>query len=1182
MTDASKEAEAPPVTPDLATAARPRKHVTINQQILFSLVGLNLLVTVLFSLAFYVKQKKAVTADLDSTLRAVATMACESLPADYHDRIAGPSSVSDSDYQKIVERNNRLCVTLGLEYIWSLMEVDGRIVFTTATSPDKVAANRKHATFFEEHSNPEIYLPAFKRMRPTYKSTHDKWGHNRIVLLPFTDAQGRKYLFGASFSLDKVDGLVRRVVWQVLGLGLSMFALSMAVGIAVTRRITRPINQLTSTIRGLAAGARDLVAEERGSYELVTLARQFNLMNRALQEKITGLETESKLAEGDLMMSEQRYRGLLNFAVDGILIGSHEGVIIEANECICVFFGLARSELIGKRINEMPFTPESMQWAPFRFDLLQNEEKVVSERTIRRADGSEIVVEMHTKMMEDGTYQSIYRDVSERKRTEEKVLTSERRYRDILNFAVDGILVCSHEGVVIEANECICGYCGMRLSELTGQSVRELPFTPESLLKQPFRIDLVEKGELVVKERTIRRRDGSEVVVEMHTKKMPDGTHQSIWYDITQRKQTEALLVETRRLLDQTQRISRVGGWAFDFTTGQAAWTEEVYRIYGVGHDVDISDPDFTFSFYAPEHAPLARTIVTDGCASGQPFDFESGFVRANGERIWVRVIGQPILENGQVVKVNGCLMDITVRKQAEEALKLKQKELARQNEVLTALLQNLKVGVVMVEAPSGKRLVANQEASRLLGKGILPDRDFHKLVEVYEAYKGSDRTRHYPVDEMPIMLGMKGVSAQVDDLVIVRPDGTESRLEIFGTPVKDERGCVWASLVSFIDITERQRVERELRDSEDRYRQLFEMESDALFLIDNETGKILDVNLSAQTLYGYGRDELLSKRNTDLSAEPEQTREATQKSAQEQPNLIRIALRRHRKSDGTVFPVEIAARGFTMDGRNVHIAAVRDITERRKAQELLESWNVALERRVADRTAVAEARMQQLQRLTGQLIRAEEGERQRISDVLHEDLQQTLVAARMTLGVAVAPIRSLVAQESINRVDEMLSRSIRLTRTLVQEIAVPGVKEADLPAAISWIAKQMLDKFGLNVALTVGDGLAPVSENIYLCLYRALQEILFNVVKHSQVRHAEVMVQQVDGQSVRLTVKDRGCGFPADEAAAERAGMGVGLYGIRERVYGLGGHMEIVGSAGEGTTVTITMPSHDGQQESV
>jgi PAS domain S-box-containing protein len=163
----------------------------------------------------------------------------------------------------------------------------------------------------------------------------------------------------------------------------------------------------------------------------------------------------------------------------------------------------------------------------------------------------------------------------------------------------------------------------------------------------------------------------------------------------------------------------------------------------------------------------------------------------------------------------------------------------------------------------------------------------------------------------------------------VIQKSGTMRWVEVSSVPI--QYGGKPAVLTAVLDITERKQAEEALRQSEGKYRQLFELESDAIFLIDNETGDILELNLAASALYGYTREELLSMKNTDLSAEPDKTREAVKKQA------LRVPLRWHRKKDGTVFPVEIAGSHFTWKGRPVHIAAIRDVTERNRAEEALE-----------------------------------------------------------------------------------------------------------------------------------------------------------------------------------------------------------------------------------------------------
>jgi len=130
---------------------------------------------------------------------------------------------------------------------------------------------------------------------------------------------------------------------------------------------------------------------------------------------------------------------------------------------------------------------------------------------------------------------------------------------------------------------------------------------------------------------------------------------------------------------------------------------------------------------------------------------------------------------------------------------------------------------------------------------------------------------------------------------------------------------------------TERQRAEEALKQSEERYRDLFNLISDAVYVIDQETGRVLDVNVTACKMYGYTREEWLKMKNTNVSAEPAETRKTTK----ETPEAIPI--RYHKKKDGTVFPLEMTLNTFDLKGRKTIVATARDITERQRAEaELL------------------------------------------------------------------------------------------------------------------------------------------------------------------------------------------------------------------------------------------------------
>lgn len=124
------------------------------------------------------------------------------------------------------------------------------------------------------------------------------------------------------------------------------------------------------------------------------------------------------------------------------------------------------------------------------------------------------------------------------------------------------------------------------------------------------------------------------------------------------------------------------------------------------------------------------------------------------------------------------------------------------------------------------------------------------------------------------------------------------------------------------------------------KYKELFELGSAAIFLIDNEEGKIIQCNQAAANLYQFSVEELCTMKNTDLSAEVDATKKVTETTPIVQENIVKIALRYHKKKDGTVFPVEIDGRFFELNGRKVHIASIRDITEQENNKKKLIEQN--------------------------------------------------------------------------------------------------------------------------------------------------------------------------------------------------------------------------------------------------
>jgi PAS domain S-box-containing protein len=269
------------------------------------------------------------------------------------------------------------------------------------------------------------------------------------------------------------------------------------------------------------------------------------------------------------------------------------------------------------------------------------------------------------------------------------------------------------------------------------------------------------------------------------------------------------------------------------------------------------------------------------------------------------------------------CLEDVTQHHQAEAAL--------RQNEAkYRFLFENMTQGVFRQQA-DGTLVDANPAALRMLG--VSRDQFVGRNVFLLSLDVVHEDGSPLPVLEHPsrqaLMTG-RPVHAVVAGIRHLQT-GARVWLEINATPeFRPGEERPYQVLVTLHDISQRRRAEESLRTSEQRYRGLFEAESDAILMVDVDTGRFLEVNPAAQTLYGYTKQEFLGMTAADVSAEPDNTRAAI---AARQTS---VPLRWHRRRDGTTFPVEISAAYFEQHGRRLHVAAIRDITERRRAEAAL------------------------------------------------------------------------------------------------------------------------------------------------------------------------------------------------------------------------------------------------------
>jgi Cu+-exporting ATPase len=140
--------------------------------------------------------------------------------------------------------------------------------------------------------------------------------------------------------------------------------------------------------------------------------------------------------------------------------------------------------------------------------------------------------------------------------------------------------------------------------------------------------------------------------------------------DITARKQAEEALRKNQVLLNETQRITKVGGWEYDPLTNKVTWTDEVYHIHEVPKEFDPGGAEQDILFYAPDDQKIISEAFRQAVNNGEPYNLEVQLITAQGTKLWVRTIGQVEQREGKIIRVFGNIMDITERKLAEEALR--------------------------------------------------------------------------------------------------------------------------------------------------------------------------------------------------------------------------------------------------------------------------------------------------------------------------------------------------------------------------------------------------------------------------------------------------------------------------------------------------------------------------------
>ena len=528
---------------------------------------------------------------------------------------------------------------------------------------------------------------------------------------------------------------------------------------------------------------------------------------------------------------------------------------------------------------------------------------------------------------------------------------------------------------------------------------------------------------------------------------------------------------------------------------------------------------------------PEDREQVKNNILSGYEEPYQVTALRKNGTTFPCEIQGKRITYRRRPIRITA-LRDITDRRRAE-------KELLKSEERYRRIFENLQDvyyeagidGTILEVSPSIEKF-SLYKRKELIGKS---------LFDIY--------TDPNERDEFIKLILDRGMLNDYE-INLKDKDGSQHPCSITTLLIRDHQSIPVGLIGSMRDISERKRAEEALLESEERYRQLFNNESDAVMIFDANSKQFEDANPATLNLFEYTKDEFLNLTVKDISAEKNETKAAVERIISGDSEGKYIPLRYFVKKNGATFPGEIYAGTFISNGRKKIIGAVRDITNRMRAEEAIRE-------------------------LSFSLWNAQEMERKRIASELHDDFGQTLAFLKIKIKNIQnkLPSHQDELKEEFENTLKYADQLIEKVRTLSHGLTPLILNHIGLTASLQSLIEELSQYAYMNIQKYIANidkMFSPVAE---IAIYRIFQEIFTNIEKHANADYVKIEIKKQDN-SVYFQIEDNGKGFDIEKIELNYLNeKRIGLASLKERVRMLGGRFKIQSHLNEGTKINFTIP---------
>jgi PAS domain S-box-containing protein len=557
-----------------------------------------------------------------------------------------------------------------------------------------------------------------------------------------------------------------------------------------------------------------------------------------------------------------------------------------------------------------------------------------------------------------------------------------------------------------------------------------------------------------------------------------------------------------------------------------------------------------------------------------QPCTLEYRLRRNDGEWRWLFDAGVPMYkEDGVFVGYMGSCIDVTDRRQSEAMLRERESQLKAEVAALSVLNEassRLWRAHDLQEGLNEMLISSTQLVGTDMGNVQILDADGHLIIAAHCGFKQDflDFFRQESIEGSSVCakalhLGRRVIIEDIEldpeyapFRAIARSAGYRA---VQSTPLPGRDGKPIGMLTTHFrsphrpneqdlrrldlyarqaaDFIERNRIDEALRDNEGRMRSILKTASDAIITIDRN-GIIHSANTATERLFGYTHGQLIGEDVSILIAEPYDGERAGSDSGHEV-----VAVRR----DGSTFPVDLSMS--EVEDLGLFTAIIRDTSARKKAQQELDQYK------------------RDLRIMSSELMLAEQRERHRLAQDLHDGLGQALFRAQVKLD------RLAMTAPAAKDVGVIIQEIGKMVNTLTFELSPPVLRQLGFRAAIKWLTKDVKERYGLTVDVDDDGQEIALDERVTLVLFRSMRELLINVAKHAQLNRATMSLRRMDGNKLQVEVKDDGKGFDLAQQFHHVESGHFGLFSVRERLEYLGGTFKLRSAPGKGTTATLIVP---------